>query len=159
MASCPTMKAIAINKQSASWLASLLSGSSRGKVAMETPNACTKQKATIEQGPYNVGLTVSFCSRPFLLFKKAASSNRHHKRSVHDGSQSTSISSDCFKKPAKPFTKILRSYAPFRSSKPLPVLPYAMQDSTPMLLELSNLLRKTCIYIILSADKSSTHTP
>ena len=76
-----------------------------GAVRSGTQAACTRAKTTIEQGPKKVGLTVSFCSRPFLLFKKAASSNRHHKRSVHDGSHSTSISSDCFKKPAKPRTK------------------------------------------------------
>ena len=86
--------------------------------------ACTRRKATIEQGPKRVGLTVSFCSRPFLLFKKAASSNRHHKRSVHDGSHSTSISSDCFKKPAKPWTKV--SSRPLFSSKPAPLLQYTI---------------------------------
>ena len=57
----------------------------------------------METGPRRTGLMINSCFVvwAFLLFKKAASSNKHHIRSVQVGSQRMSIKSDFFSSPAK----------------------------------------------------------
>ena len=59
------------------------------------------KKTAIWTGPRKVGLMISSFLRSFLLCKKAASSNKHHSRSVQLGSHRMSIESDFFSNPAK----------------------------------------------------------
>mmetsp|Transcript_40167 Transcript_40167/g.92925 ORF Transcript_40167/g.92925 Transcript_40167/m.92925 type:complete len:203 (+) Transcript_40167:543-1151(+) len=59
------------------------------------------QKIPIDNPPITVGLINRTWSEDAWLFRKAASSNKHHNLSVHDGSQMTSILSECLSRPAK----------------------------------------------------------
>ena len=59
------------------------------------------KKSTIETGPRKIGLMIKVLFCAFLLCKKAASSKRHHNRSVHVGSQRMSSLSDFWSIPAR----------------------------------------------------------
>ena len=60
-------------------------------------------KMAMEIGPKKMGLTIKACfpDATFLLFKNAASSNKHHNLCVHVGSQRINIASDFLSSPAK----------------------------------------------------------
>mgnify|MGYP002803602184 CR=1 FL=1 len=57
----------------------------------------------MEIGPKKMGLAINACfpDATFLLFKNAASSNKHHNLSVHVGSQRINITSDFLSSPAR----------------------------------------------------------
>ena len=62
-----------------------------------------KMNVAMEIGPKKTGLTINACfpDATFLLFKNAASSNKHRNLSVHVGSQRINRTSDFLSSPAK----------------------------------------------------------